>query len=367
MIVSDGWTSRVIEAIASADQPARVFHKRWHRARHSEVGGVACAYCSAALDLDTPRAAVLDYLIPLHHGGPETDFNRVIACPSCERAKGNKDLLSWMSWKPASDADRAKLLALRLKILAVSANHLTHTRAGAPLSAVRRHLEKRFASPRFCIYVVHGEEVSWIGWTARCGAKEVLGMAAGILRYQFDAIPVGSDLVNLFELPSVFFFDAVWALIDQHAFVRSVGVEGQQAPLMDQENWQHHWQKHFTHVGDLARRRERMTGNNPWTPGTPANAKMRFFRYGVLPDPSALIESELPPTAPSPPRKFSDAPRSVARRAKRDREVEVERRQAFLEARAALDGFKEDVRSGRLEEPTPEEMDLMERGVLAFL
>lgn len=355
---------RVIDAIAAADKPSRVFQKRWRRDEQAANGGADCAYCGRTLDLTRPRSAVIDYLIPLHLDGVETDGNRLLACLSCERSKGNKDLVSWKSWTPASEDQRSSLLALRLEILPKCGNHLTRTRAGAPLSAVRRHLEKRFKSSRFLIHVAHGEQTSWIGWTTRSGDKETLGFAAGVLRFRFEASPVGSEQVSLFELPSSHLLNAVWTLIEHHAIAKSVSVDQLDTVPLDEGNWQHHWPKLFRHVGDLARRRERMTGNNPWTPGTPANAKMRFFKYGVVPDRSLLIEPELPPTAPSPPRKFSDAPRSVARRAARTMETTQALRQEFLQARATLDRFKEDVQAGLLEAPSAEELELMELEVL---
>jgi len=57
----------------------------------------------------------------------------------------------------------------------------------------------------------------------------------------------------------------------------------------------------------------------------------------------------------------------VAKRERRQHRAELSARKTFLEARAALDSFKERVRQGLVAPPTPAALEIMEREVLALL
>lgn len=365
---SNGWTTRICEAILSADQPKRVQHKTWHRALAHADGERVCDYCQRKIDRATPRNAVIDYLVPLQLGGPAVNENRVLACPSCARSKGHKDLVSWKAFaSKGTEQSRQLLLAERSKVLATALNHLTHTRINAPKATVLRELERRWSNPRFTVYAVHGSASSFIGWTKRNGAKEAHGLAAVLLRFQCQAVPVSSGKVVLYELPSDQFLDAVWLLIEHHALVKKLDVDGVEPAPHDLENWQHHWHVHLEHLSDLCLRRVRRQGSNPLKRGSAANARAQFNAHGTLPDPRHLVEVVHPAPAPRKPRVLSEKREAIAKRERRKVDGELARRQAFLEARAVLDHFKARVSRGEVEAPTAQELDWMEREVLDLL
>jgi Zn finger protein HypA/HybF involved in hydrogenase expression len=49
----------------------------------------ACAYCETGMPLQW------EHIIPASKGGPDTIDNMVLACPSCNQSKGNKNVLEW--------------------------------------------------------------------------------------------------------------------------------------------------------------------------------------------------------------------------------------------------------------------------------
>jgi hypothetical protein len=61
-----------------------------------EMARDRCAYCGA-----TPPKLHADHLIPRHRGGPESGDNLVWACPSCNGAKGARDLMEWYAARSA--------------------------------------------------------------------------------------------------------------------------------------------------------------------------------------------------------------------------------------------------------------------------
>lgn len=368
MTISNGWTTPVIQAILSADRGKRIYHRAWHRANAATDGALVCSYCLATLDPQTPRQSVIDYLVPLQLGGPPIDENRVLSCPSCARSKGTKDLVSWKEFASlGTETSRSALLVQRSQVLALAPNHLTDTRPNAPKAVVLRELEKRWANPRFTVYALHGSTRSFIGWTSRNGAKEALGLAAALLRFSCEAVPLSSGKVVLYELPSGLFLDAVWVLIEHHGLVKKLEVEGLEPAPYDPDNWQHHWAVHLEFLSDLCRRRPRKVGNNARSRGTKANAKMRFFAHGTLPSQDQLMDTPVVAPAPRKPKEFSKEPRSIARRERNKANAIQAKLHAYTQARAVLDDFKERVRQGRVDPPTARELDWMEREVLALL
>ena len=364
----DELTALLCRSILQADDAPRVFHRRWHRNQADGALPLACAYCQAPLDIRNPGQVWIDYLVPLQLGGPAVDENRVFSCPSCARSKSHKDLVSWRPFHRLGDETaRLALLAQRRQVLAIARNHLPSTRANAPLAAVLRELEKRWEHPRFTVYAVHGKHRAYIGWTKRNGADSALGLAAALLRFGCKAVQLSTGNVVLYELDPTTFLDAVWFLIDHHALVQNVPIPSLETVALDPKNWQHTWPQHFEHLSDLRRRRRRLTANNALTPGTRANAKMRFFRHGILPSPAHLVEPEAPTAAPHKPRQPSTAQAAVAKRERYQRLAKKARTEAYLTARASLDTFKESVRQGRATVPSAQDMDAMEREVLALL
>ena len=60
--------------------------------KYQEYGG-RCAYCGKNLftDLDTYMGSVLDHIIPLTAGEPDTDANLALSCATCNTLKGGFD------------------------------------------------------------------------------------------------------------------------------------------------------------------------------------------------------------------------------------------------------------------------------------
>lgn len=368
MAIPNGWTTPVCKAILEADKPKRVYLKFWHRAMATTDGPLLCDYCLAPLDTSTPRQTAIDYLVPLQLGGPAINENRVLSCHSCARAKRHRDLVSWKAFtSKGSEQSRQVLLAQRLEVLAIARNHLTHTRARASRASVLRELENRWAHPRFTVYAHHGSSRSFIGWTTRNGGKEAMTLAAVVLRFSCQAVTVSTGRVVLYELPSEHFLDAIWTLIEHHGLIKKLEVPGLDPAPFDPENWQHHWPVHLETVGDLCRRRPRHTGNNSRSTGTAANAKMRFLAHGVLPNKVHLVKQIQALPAPRKPPTPSTESWAIARREQRKANAARARSQAYLEARAALDDFKERVQLGTVEAPSAQELAWMEREVLALL
>ena len=59
-------------------------------------GGVFCVYCGRRAPFEE---LVLDHVVPRSRGGPDGDHNRVLACPSCDRAKRNRVPQEWCPGK----------------------------------------------------------------------------------------------------------------------------------------------------------------------------------------------------------------------------------------------------------------------------
>jgi 5-methylcytosine-specific restriction endonuclease McrA len=59
----------------------------------------ACAYCGVHIPLHGPQSHI-DHLVPLAEGGLNSVCNLVLACASCDEAKGNKN--PWLIVMPWS-------------------------------------------------------------------------------------------------------------------------------------------------------------------------------------------------------------------------------------------------------------------------
>lgn len=331
MAASDPLTSRVATAIAQADKKLPLHHEPWHRRQLFSKWAGLCCYCNAPLDLDNPRSAVINHLVPLQLGGPPVDENRVLCCKKCSGSKGNRDLVAWSDLKAKASPNRqVELLCLRAAVLVRADNHLTPTRAGAPLVKVIAALDQRHAHPRFRCFAVHGIDHGFIGWTAQGGAEDALSLAATLMRFAHQAEPVSAGKVRLFRLPAAQFLDAVWVLIEHHGMVCPLSVDGVQEAPIDPGNWQHHWPFRSQAVADLRRRRFR---------GAPVSA-------------------------PRKPRELSTRPGSVWQRERERRLAEHKRHFDYLDAKTALDLFKSNIELGELQRPCAWDMQEREIAVL---
>lgn len=335
--VSDPRVDQLIAAIRAHDAQPRIFHRRYHRDLDLASGPLACAYCLAALSTTDDRQARLTYLVPPSLGGTRDPVNRVLSCASCARSKGPKDLVAWRKFsKVGSPQSRAALLKQRRQALACSRNHLTPTHANASPRKVRAALDARWQHPRFTVYAVHEPGRAFMGWTASNGTGDAQGLAAALLRYGCRALQRAQGEVVLYELDPGQFLDAIWFLIDHHALVHALPLDADPG-TRDVSDWRHAWPVHLETLDDLQRRRPRAMGSG----------------------------SE--PPAPAPSRTLSTHPRTVASRRRYQGKAEQRRQQRYLEARAALDAFKEDVRQGRLPAPDLETLATLEREVLDLL
>lgn len=356
---------QVAQAIEAADSHARVFHKRWLRRSGSFDGPHVCSYCLTPVDVKASRSAVLDYLVPVPLGGPELEANRVLACRPCAVLKRGRDLVAWDKFDGFGDADhRQRLLNRRLEMLSHSLNHLTQTARDAPMPKVLAALHSRWAHPRFTVYAFHGVGTSWLGWTPRNGADDAHALASVLLRFGCQAVSHSAGKLTLYELQSDKLLDALWVLIDQHALVRPLTIEGLEPAPVDADDWRHYWPLLFDDLADLRRRRARLPGSYQQSPGRRARPQAVASGPNPSSQPTPLASLPILEPAPRKPRELSQSRKNLKRRQVLEDKRYYQAKGAWLEARASLDKFKENVRLGLVEAPTLQEWDLMERQVL---
>ena len=229
--------------------------------------GNRCAYCQAEMNADNERSFAVDTLVP-HVHLQHLDTNFVLSCTSCQRRKFFLDVLAWPEFKTrVSDEQQALLLARRLEVLQCAPNHLTPQRAMVPLPRLLEHLNKRWQHPRFQVYAIHLSPLSFIGWTAAGGAKEALGQAAGLLRFAAGATHQPGLDVNLFAVPEEQFLEAVWLLIEHHAWVVPVSVEGVEPVQVDPAEFKGYWPLAWSQLSLL--RRRKLNWSDPEVPRAP--------------------------------------------------------------------------------------------------
>lgn len=216
-------------------------------------------------------------------------------------------------------------------------NHLVHAPAMAPRARVEHELEKRFASPRFVVHACIGKTQAWVGWTGRFGSPDVLGAAALLLRTHAQATHERFGEGEVFSMSPARAREALWLLIEQHAIVRRVHLDGVEQPH-DPGLWDHHWDVLLPRVEDVRRRRPMAGTAHPGMTAAPYRG-----------------------------RELSTDRKVAARRERRRKDAAWERGKAFDDARAALDRFKEDVRLGLVEDLGPGEWLEREAQVLRWL
>lgn len=214
----------------------------------------SCPYCRIELASLPKRQVALNFIVPRNLGGPESSDNLVPCCRPCALRKSYNDLLAWSPFAQLPDADRAPLLQRRSEILLQSRNHLTPHSPNADRSTVIRHLENRFAFPRFLVFAAHGLDSSWIGWHDKTGAPQAHDLAAVLLRYQALAAPVSASPITLFQVDNGAFLDVIWALIEHHALVQPMAISGLAPPSLDASDWRRCWSRTFTGIRDVTRR-----------------------------------------------------------------------------------------------------------------
>lgn len=237
-----------LDAIARADAPLEGKANGWQRKAGLAEFGNACAFCSAPLDLSSPKSWTATSLVPAQLGGPAGVVeNWVPACRPCAAAKGLRDVVSWSKWQAKADPDRvALLLERRRAALLYAENHLTPLSRHATRERVVAHLAGRFQSPRFRVHawsgVINGARVCLVGWSTRAGDPVALGESLLALRFGDGGEVLVEGQTTLVRVPAEGFLDAVWRLIEAHGIIVPLNLPGE-AP-MDATDWRECWRHH---------------------------------------------------------------------------------------------------------------------------
>lgn len=355
----------IAASVVAADKPRRVRRPSWQRRASAEGGVAVCTYCLSPVDIKNPYAAELNYLVPPSLGGPDLADNLVLSCLSCPRSKGHRDLVAWVSLGSRTTPDNLQaLLNRRQEMLSHSLNHLTQTPPRGSREAFLAALHSRWEHPRFTVYAFHGVGTSWLGWTPRNGADDAHALASVLLRFGCQAVPHSAGKLTLYEVASDRLLDALWVLIDHHAIVRPLTIEGLEAEPFDADDWRHYWPVLLDDLADLRRRRPRLPGS--YTRGPRGWGGFQSASTAPPPALPSTPTAGIPTATPAPvkPRELSLSRPAIALRKKREEKRYRQKLGEWLEARANLNAFKENVRLGRVEAPTLQEWDLMEREVL---
>jgi len=234
-----------LDAIARADAPLEGKANAWQRKAVLAEFGNACAFCSAPLDLASPKSWTATPLVPAQLGGPVGVVeNWVPACRPCAAAKGLRDIVCWKEWQASATPDRvALLLERRRSALLYAENHFTPLSRHSKRERLLSHLLARFARPRFQVYAwsgeVDGERVCMVGWNSRSGDALALSETLLALRMRDGGEVLAEGQVTLLRLPVDAFLRAVWALIEAHGIVVPLDVPGD-GPL-DADDWRECW------------------------------------------------------------------------------------------------------------------------------
>ncbi|WP_313318657.1 hypothetical protein [Stenotrophomonas sp.] len=252
-----------LEAIARADAPLEGKANAWQRKASLAEFGNACAFCTAPLDLSSPKSWTAAALVPAQLGGPSGVVeNWVPSCRSCASRKGLRDVVSWLDWQALAAPDRvALLLARRRSALLYAENHFTPLSRHSKRERLLSHLGFRFRQARFRIYawsgVVDGERVCLVGWSTRAGDPLSLAESLLALRFRDGGEVLVEGQTTLIRVPAEGFLDAVWRLIEGHGIVVELDVPGG-CPL-DANDWRECW-RHRVHDAVSNQKRVPMTG-----------------------------------------------------------------------------------------------------------
>lgn len=236
-----------LNAIARADAPLEGKANGWQRKAVLADFGNACAFCSAPLELSSPKSWTAAALVPAQLGGPAGVVeNWVPACRPCAAAKGLRDVVSWSDWQASAAPDRvALLLARRRSALLYAENHFTPLSRYTKREGVLAHLAARFDEPRFRVYawsgVVDGERVCLIGWSTRAGDPLALGESLLELRIRDGGEVLVEGQTTLIRVPAEGFLEAVWRLIEAHGILVLMDLPGVDWGAGDdwRECWRH--------------------------------------------------------------------------------------------------------------------------------
>lgn len=273
---------------------------RWARDQARVSGNPECAYCQASIDFSRRGSWGLSPIVPYAMGGPGSSDNRAMACTRCIRERRSRDLLAWSEWTGRVSKEHLEALSLqRLAVLRHSENHLTRAGLHASASTVLKHLEQRWARPRWVAFVLPHAGGAVIGWEASqtIGA---LSEAGAWMRHAYGGEVQDVDGLVAFNVPGKLFQAAVWHLIDHHVLAVDLSDKGPGGDAT--RRWEDCWRFRPTSLHSIQKRRE-TTHEIPW---------------------------------PTPPPARSASARAVQARTKRADDREREAKARWLEARARL-------------------------------
>lgn len=214
----------------------------------------ACQFCGKALSLPDLESGpgeaeplVLAHLLSLDLGGPHSKENLLPSCGEC--AKKAKDV-DWLAWKGKAKSQAPTLAALRLKVLALSENHLLRTPDEARTKPyLVKKLQQRWQHPRFVVRACLTEEGGLLAFPQRIPMPEGIAL---LVRLNGGEPMAGAPRV--FSIPAGRFIDLIWQLIGQNAWVRRVELPAFPDP-MPMDDGPSRWHETYPSVGDILRRR----------------------------------------------------------------------------------------------------------------
>ncbi|QGL72464.1 hypothetical protein NIPOLPBK_00927 [Stenotrophomonas maltophilia] len=231
---------------------------------HLRAMQTSCPICAS--DFTQRSSIVVAQIVPVELGGPDDFSNCFLCCERCNRRRGTSDLLSLgepfcspAAAPPLPSHGRAlgfsptDLVQRRLELLARSANHWTpHTRNSMKCT-VLRHLAKRWAEPRFRVFVHHSSDLALIGFTRRSGDGGSLGIAKVLTKFQGARLALVGEAVRVYQVDPGRFLPLIWSLIELNALVVPVPLPSNDAVAPGSE-WQDFWPDHVRSVAALRSR-----------------------------------------------------------------------------------------------------------------
>lgn len=269
-------TDAILSSITQADLYRFQPFKAWQLRSRIKDQAHLCPYCKVHLAALNARQVILNFIVPLSLGGPETPDNLLSTCRACGFRKKSVDLVSLPAFAALPDTERSPLLSRRSEILLQSRNHLTPHFPNSKRELVARHLENRFTFPRFRAFAAQSSTCSWIGWSDKSGALEARDAAAVLLRFSAQALPVYAPPISLFQVDNSAFLDGVWSLIERNGLIEQLNIPGLPAPDLDASDWRNCWPRTFANLTDLTRRHS-LIDRDP----APTPPRVRSTSYGA--------------------------------------------------------------------------------------
>lgn len=204
-----------------------------------------CNFCGVA---DEPLELV--HLVSPLLGGPSALENLLAACSQCAaRAKR----MDWLAWRRKTKCLAPALAAQRLKVLAVSDNHLLRNRDEARTKPyLLRKLEARWQHQRFVVRACLSVQGGLLAFQKRGAIPEGILLLVRL----HGGSPVAGAHRN-FAIPRERFLDLIWILIEHGARVRRMEVEGFPDTTPPDEGASR-WHETYTSVNDIVRRRPKV-------------------------------------------------------------------------------------------------------------